>query len=353
MSLTEQQQRENQKRMEKIAAQKFSEFRPLFTNYTNGIGTYAEETGIIEGADFRNKVCFTTYNLPGEDTLLLVNGNDEVKASTGILRKTGDYNHFERSGTIPIEIIGAWSKKPEKRNNYYAGWILSLFNPEKLNQIKKDHNRPETAEQPGTLAFFLFDGEEGSEQPFACVAFEFMELLKQRIKECLPAEWDIENFSLPNQGTTKESIEFWSRYIDFDNHGFCANWDPDRGGMIQNCWHIPLRKLADIATVTMIGETDPYIRHWDALQDALQRDRLQFIKDYAWAFVERNGIIEAHERRVVEKWERIYKRRVLDMEEKTGQHMQRIKYGSVLPIDIRDYLRAQWKCKNYPKQWSK
>ena len=123
--------------------------------------------------------------------------------------------------------------------------------------------------------------------------------------------------------------------------------------MIQNCWHIPLRKLADIATVTMIGETDPYTRHLDALQDALQRDRLQFIKDYAWAFVERNGIIEAHERRVVEKLERIYRQHISDMEAKTGKHMQRIKYGSVLPIDIRDYLRAQWKCKNYPKQWSK
>ena len=185
-----------------------------------------------------------------------------------------------------------------------------------------------------TLAFFLYDGDyrnQGSEKPFACIAFEDIERLRTRITECIPSDWDITNWNIPPLSDT----EYWKRHIDFDNNGFSTEgaWNPANGGMIQNCWHIPLRRLLDIATVTMIGESDPRIGAWTAEQYDLQKERLEYIKSYAWG-IDQN--MNWKERRITEDQIR------RDLEEAHGR--TRFKWGELFYTDIREFRRAQADC---------
>ena len=94
---------------------------------------------------------------------------------------------------------------------------------------------------PSTLAFVLFDGADLREQPFACIAFEDTGKLRERVRSCLPAEWDLEGWNnIPNLANR----EYWDRRIDFAQYGWCRSsaWSRDNGGMVQNCWHIPFRR---------------------------------------------------------------------------------------------------------------
>ncbi len=276
--LTKQQR---QDRLERLAYETFTMFRSELTR-TNAICT-RKDPNHIEGADNRAGILFVFCQKPESNTptiKFIENGNDEVKATDRFIDRTAGYNHNEQSGTLPIEIINKWYDDPEERYKGYAGWIISLFNPELLNQIKQERYRNERTEKPGTFAFVLFHGTWGEEKPFAVVAFENIEKLKARILECLPEEWDIEHFNLPNQSDT----EYWSKYINYDKSGASVNWDNERGGMIQNCWHIPLKRLTDIATITMLGEenTEPSTDHWNPIQQSVQENRLQFLKDCAF-----------------------------------------------------------------------
>lgn len=210
---------------------------------------------------------------------------DEIKSINGFLRKDEAYNHNEKTGTIPFEIFHKWSWNPAPRFPY-AGWILALFNPELLIEIKKKNSpMPTGAVTPSTLAFILFDGIEGEEEPFCCIAFENIPDLRRRIMDCLPSEWDLENWNLPDL-TNKE---YWQRYINFDNHGFSQKWDEGRGGMIQNCWHIPFKSLADLATVTMIGEDKINLSNPDPAQEIIQIERLAYLKEQAIRRTEIDG----------------------------------------------------------------
>ncbi len=158
---------------------------------------------------------------------------DEIKAVNEILIKDWQYNRNELSGTIPIEIFNTWYYNPSV-SYPYAGWILALFNPVLLSQIKREQNErtrykyniPETVYRPGSLVYFLYHGEQLQERPFACIAFERIEELKQRITDCLPYEWNITDWTLPPLSRR----DYWSQFINFENHGYTKKWDADCGG---------------------------------------------------------------------------------------------------------------------------
>ena len=154
---------------------------------------------------------------------------------------------------------------------------MSLFNPESYSQIKKNNGAPDKVKRPGTLVFFLFHGIPLQEKPFACVAFEDIERLKDRICECLPFEWNVKNWmGIPPLSDS----EYWNQFVKLEDHGFNRKWDPERGGMIQNCWHIPFRTLADMATVTLIGK-DPVFTHKSAEIETLMKTRFDYVKRQA------------------------------------------------------------------------
>lgn len=282
---------EANERMKTISESLFLEFRSFFTTMTNSLGTHPELTGIREGEDISTKIGMTTYPVPPRNQPAFLLIRDEVKAQNGFLRKDFTYNRNEISGTIGFEVFSNWYQNPEERWKAYPGWLLSLFNPDMLQRIKAARGRPETVTQPTTIDFFLFDGATiGEEKPFACVSFESIDLLIQRIRECLPAEWNLESWNLP----PLNEKDYWRNFMDVDGkQGYCTNWNRNNGGMIGNMWHIPFRRLADIATVTMIGD-DP-----EAVE-GLHKTRLQWLKDYAIqpVFDSRDGTRSFEERRL-------------------------------------------------------
>lgn len=325
---------QNQKRMNAESERMFYEGRHLFTTHSNAVGARITAEEYVEGADVTSNYLLPAFTRSAEDQKkLFFNPYDEVKAVNGLLRKDRKYNHGSETGTLPFEIFINWTDHPTTKYPY-AGWILALFNPDLYSQIKKDHNAPDKVQTPTTLAFFLYDGDyrnQGSEKPFACIAFEDIERLRTRITECIPSDWDITNWNIPPLSDT----EYWKRHIDFDNNGFSTEgaWNPANGGMIQNCWHIPLRRLLDIATVTMIGESDPMIGAWTAEQYDLQKERLEYIKSYAWG-IDQN--MNWKERRITEDQIR------RDLEEAHGR--TRFKWGELFYTDIREFRRAQADC---------
>lgn len=321
---------QNQQRMNRESELLFWQGRHSFTTHSNASGARLTAEEHSEGADITSNYLLPTFERSAEEaTQLFFNPHDEVKAVNGLLRKTSEYNHGEDTGTLPFEIFINWTDHPTTQYPY-AGWILSLFNPGLYSRIKRDHNAPDTVYTPTTLAFFLYDGTQiGTEKPFACIAFEDIERLKARIVDCVPSDWNLTNWNLP----ALSEKGYWQRHIDFDNKGFSASWNPANGGMIQNCYHIPLRRLLDIATVTMIGETDPMIGAWTADQYYLQKARLDYIKSYAWNL---DANMNWKERRITE--DQISN----DLEEAKGR--TRFKWGEMFYTDIRECRRAQADC---------
>lgn len=220
----------------------------------------------IEGKDGQS------FNLFG------INGNIEVKTVQNHLTRNNAWIRermadHEPTGTIPFEVFHRWDVPAEDR---YQGWLLSMYNYKVYNAVKQQHGRAEQAETPGTLAFMLM---KENKEPFACVAFEDMKALLTRLYEILPFnEWDLDTLTIPPATDT----EYWSKYIRDGKQQ--PAWDADRGGMIQNCWHVPFKRLADLATVTMIGDVNPA----DEIQkarfkcpDSIAEKRLTFLQDLA------------------------------------------------------------------------
>lgn len=236
-----------------------------------------------EGKDVVSNLVFPNVFVSDKRTLQHVQETIKGKGYNGSIR-TGEkrevkgIRHFldrnndggEASGTLYFEIFGRWM---DDRSKPYAGWTLALYNPDLLNEIKKAHNAITDAEKPDILAFILFDRED---KPFACIAFEYINKLTERLNECFPQEWDLKSFNLP----PLDNAEFWRRYTN--ERGQYKHWETDRGGMILNNWHIPFRRLAGIATVTMIGDNDPNISGVsNKTSEALQQRRLDYLKAYA------------------------------------------------------------------------
>lgn len=208
------------------------------------------------------------------------NGNIEVKTISHFINRNDIWIQkyrvdHEPTGTIPFEVFHRWDIRAEDR---YPGWLLSLFGAEQYTKkVKQAHNRPETSEPPGTLAYILMK-ENG--EPFACVAFEDMYKLLTRLLDILPFKrWNIPKMEIPSA----TDIAYWRNYIR--DGRYQPAWDPDRGGMIQNCWHVPFKTLADLATVTMIGEVNPAEEvkksAYAKIPEQVGRQRVQFLQELA------------------------------------------------------------------------
>lgn len=244
------------------------------TKFTNGLKVRDTSSEKVEGKDIvRGVVLPGVFGMKtGVNTGNNTESKVEVKSVRNFLTRNGYMSKgiMDQSGTIQFEIFGIWDKDRAKP---YAGWTLSLYNPEQLNAIKKLHNSPTTATRPDILAFILVDEKEN---PFACVAFEDITKLVNRLNQCFPEEWDFNCFNLPSLADK----EYWGRYID--DKGKATQWDLKRGGMIRNMWHIPFETLAGIATVTMIGDTDPAITgDSNGVSKELQEKRLAWLKNSA------------------------------------------------------------------------
>lgn len=237
-----------------------------------------------EGADITADYWIPKESGSASRADLFLYPTDEIKVVNGFLQKDWKYNRGDTSGTLPVEIFHTWTATP---NQYYpyAGWALALFNPEALTRKKREwnertgyrYNVPEKVVRPGTLDYFLYHGIPLQEQSFAVIAFEDIERLKDRITNCLPFEWSLNSWTgIP----PLSEAEYWNQYIIIEDHGYCRRWDPEKGGMIQNNWHIPLRTLADIATFTLIG-ADPDKGHRDAQIEELTRTRYGYIQRQA------------------------------------------------------------------------
>ena len=270
--------KENAIRIGKEAEQVFLSCPNLFLR-TKVMWATEDTTGEwIEGKDgapfhafslLAHESCYENNNLL---SVREVNGNVEIKGVNDFIRHDMEYNHMELSGTIPFEIFHTW------KSTAYFGSALTMYNVEQFNEEKRINNRPETGVEPGTLVFILFDGYvEGTEKPFACITFEDIPKLRDRLRKILPAEWNLDRWNMPKL----YNREYWRRYINFDNHGLCANWDSENGGMIQNCWHVPFRRLADLATVTRIDQ-DPSISAYRQTDYNMHESRLKYIKQQAY-----------------------------------------------------------------------
>jgi len=269
--------------IDKVAERIFEENIGDLTKYCISAKNINMSNEGIEGEDILSGLVFPNLQASDEHTRqyllekmkafglneeIRIGGKREVKGIRHFLDRNNDGG--EASGTLSFEIFGRWM---DDRSKPYAGWTLALYNPDLLNEIKKAHNAITSAEKTDILAFILFDRED---KPFACVAFEHINKLIEKLNECFPQEWDMKNFNLP----PLDNAEFWRRYTN--ERGWYKYWETDRGGMILNNWHIPFRRLAGVTTVTMIGDNDPDISGAsNGTSEALQRRRLEYLKAYA------------------------------------------------------------------------
>lgn len=244
----------------------------FFMRYVHKLTTH-DHWYLLKVVDFIEGKDGASFNIFGR------NGNIEVKTINNHLTRNdlwykdnnGDH---EPSGSVQFEIFHDWKRTPAE--DRYQGWLFSEYNYEKYNGVKQQHGRAETAATPDTLAFILM---KNNKEPFACIAFEDIRALLARLYKILPFnEWDLDNIGIPPATDT----EYWKKYIRDGKQQ--PAWSPDRGGMIQNMWHVPFRLIADLATVTMIGEVNPA----EELQktpfkcpESIAQKRLTFLQDLA------------------------------------------------------------------------
>ncbi len=228
----------------------------------HGFVTYTADTAgdYVEGGDNR-----VVYNRLGEETDMdeftlggaidiqgtghrlaerLVGGL-EVKTIYNFTFRKNDNN--EPSGTLPFEL--------RNRNRY--GWLLALLHPE-MRLGPEEEEQPIHAVQPVLFCFLLISYLG----PFACVMFEDFPALAQRLEE-LAAE---KGFQLvPQSEDNPDGIPLAAE---------AETWRQDDPYIIDDCWHVPLDRLSDLATVTMIGQA-PLVKRSIQLNDDNNYVRLQ------------------------------------------------------------------------------
>ena len=176
----------------------------------------------------------------------LKGGGIEVKTVWNYLFRTND--NEEPSGTLGFAL---WSEA--NRNNY--GWLMKILNPESFNAS----DGPVTAVQPLILVFVLVEYED----VFACVTFTDVPALCNRLCE-LAARY---GFDLKSGVPLGENA-----------HG----WSPESALIHGNMWYIPLSGLADIASVTLVGDKPrlrPDIKAVDNIcKTSTQGQRYEYLK---------------------------------------------------------------------------
>ena len=150
-------------------------------------------------------------------------GAIEIKSDWEFLFRI--YDKETPSGTLPFAL---WSSKT--RQNY--GWLIRILFPECFYTEGQDIH----SVQPMALVYVL----AAYQNAFACVAFENIPALKERIISLAKnAGFDLET-GVP---------------LGED----AAAWNPEGLIIREAVWYIPLSTLDDLATVTMIGDR-PRIR---------------------------------------------------------------------------------------------
>ncbi len=187
-------------------------------------------------------------------------GGLEVKTISNFTFRNNDNN--VPSGTLPFEL---W-------NGDRYGWLLALLYPE-LRLIPEDE-QPIHAVQP-VLFCFLLVSYLG---PYACIMFEDFPALVQRLKDYVEGQ----GFELVPQS------DIHPNGVPLDDD----TWRQDDPYIIDTCWHIPFERIADLATVTMIGEI-PLVKRYYRLKNRsfdyesdehyvnLQQSRYSFLQQCA------------------------------------------------------------------------
>ena len=153
-------------------------------------------------------------------------GANEVKTTHNFLTRTDDSEL--PCGTLGFEL---WDDKERQQ----TGWLIHYLDPAKRNMTVEAGQAQTKAVQPAILVYLLCGGDD----VFAAVVFENVgELLDFLWAKAAQAGLDLN--SLPT-GEIAQSFQPASLMI-------CGNM-----------WLIPLREIAHLATVTMIGDK-PFIR---------------------------------------------------------------------------------------------
>ena len=187
-------------------------------------------------------------------------GGLEVKTISNFTFRNNDNN--EPSGSLPFEL---W-------NEDRYGWLFALLYPEL--RLESEDEQPIHATQP-VLFCFLLVSYLG---PYACIMFEDFPALAQRLKDYAEEQ----GFELiPQSDTHPNGVP-----LDDDT------WRQDDPYIIETCWHIPFEHIADLATVTMIGEK-PLVKRYYPLKKrsfdyesdeqyvSLQESRCNFLQQCA------------------------------------------------------------------------
>ena len=170
---------------------------------TNAIPDFVDAPGMHEA---------TAYEIDAFEA-----GGNEVKTVWNFLFRTND--HEEPSGSLGFAL---WSN--ERREQY--GWLMKILRPEAFNEP----GQRVRAVRPLCLIFLLVEYED----VFACVAFKDVSALCDRLRD-LAHEY---GFDLDDGVPLGEQA---------------LEWNPEQVLIIDNMCYLPLSKLADLATVTMIG----------------------------------------------------------------------------------------------------
>lgn len=148
------------------------------------------------------------------------------------------------------------------------GWLLSLYDLRNFNKIKKAK-----AVFPDKYYFVLM---RAGDKPFATIVFEDVPKLRERLYNLCPDPdgWGLNG--IENQKGQYNS--YWEKY---------KQWSDEHGAVVLNNWQVPLKKLADLATVTMIApeidlaEERAQTQHPPCPPDEVTTARLNYLKRLA------------------------------------------------------------------------
>lgn len=200
----------------------------------------------------------------------------EVKADDQRKFLMRDNNNFNAHGTIDIELYS-------NRNKKYKGWIYGYRHPAEYTKEVQARGCGTTYFKPDILAYMLMTApilspEEdedpyarfGDEQcmPYAAIVFEDFKALYERLNKLAEQKfgWTLEKWDMP-----KATDPRWNE------------WEK-RGDMMYNMWYVPLDEVADLATVTMIGDTEKLkenLTYKPKVPISLQLERLEYLEKLA------------------------------------------------------------------------
>ena len=181
----------------------------------------------------------------------------EVKAIRNKTFLSRDNNSEEPTGTVEFEM---WSNVYSERGRvpreeWTHGWMHGYIHPEEHTEELRRRNVNAIYTRPSELVFIHYEDAD-ADKPYAAIAFDNFDILLERLKELSP--WSLDPWEVSFQGCRR----------------FCPLPGEKRTYLLDNMWHVPLRYLEDLATVTLINE-EPHIT------SGLERKRFDHLKSLA------------------------------------------------------------------------